>query len=60
MWLPLTVIAYAFFAVSSLVDRHLLAGPLPKALVYAFYVGIGGGFAVFWCHLGFLCRPSKL
>src|SRR3990167_5433178 len=54
LWLIFTIVAYFFFALASLNDRYLLAGPLPKPLVYTFYVSIAGIFVTFLMPLGFL------
>ncbi len=51
MWLYLTILAYFFFALSSLVDRWLLSGPL-KPGTYAFFVGAGGGLALLFAPFG--------
>jgi drug/metabolite transporter (DMT)-like permease len=39
LWLIVTIFAYFFFALSSLGDKLVLAGP-PKASTYTFYVGL--------------------
>jgi drug/metabolite transporter (DMT)-like permease len=39
LWLIIAILAYFFFALSSLGDRYLLIGP-PNPKTYAFYVGI--------------------
>lgn len=39
-WLWVTIIAYAILGFVSVVNRYLLAGPLPDPRVYAFYVGL--------------------
>jgi hypothetical protein len=39
-WLVLIIIAYFLLAFVFLVDKHLLAGPVPKPKVYTFYIGI--------------------
>ena len=54
LWLIFTIVAYFFFALASLNDRYLLAGPLPKPLVYTFYVSIAGIFVTFLMPFGFL------
>ncbi len=41
-WLLITIIAYLVFAVSFLIDKYLLSGPVPNPKAYAFYVGILG------------------
>jgi len=40
LWLTITISAYLILAVVSLVDKHLISGPVPNPKVYAFYVGI--------------------
>jgi hypothetical protein len=52
-WLVPAIAAYLAFAVSSLVDRFLLAGPLPNPRVYAFTAGISGIFSLFLIPFGF-------
>ncbi|MDO8559068.1 MAG: DMT family transporter [bacterium] len=42
MWLLIAVLAYFIFAVVFLVDKWLLAGPIPNHRIYSFYVGILG------------------
>jgi len=46
-WLLVAISAYFLFATVSLVDKYLLAGPLPNPKVYAFYVGILGLLVLF-------------
>ncbi len=57
-WILIIVLAYLLFAVASLVDRYLLAGPLPSPGAYAFFVGAGGGLALLLVPFGFLSIPS--
>lgn len=45
-WLFITILAYFFFALTSLGDKVILAGP-PKPKLYIFYVGILNIFLVF-------------
>ena len=42
MWLTVAVAAYLILAVVFLVNKYLLAGPLPNPKVFTFYVGILG------------------
>jgi len=42
LWLIVAISAYFLFAIVALVDKYLLAGPLPNPKVYTFYVGILG------------------
>jgi len=53
-WFFSAIAAYFFSALVAIVDKYLLAGPLPHPRVYAFYVGIFGGLALFLIPLGFL------
>ena len=53
LWLTLTTISYFFSAVTSVVDKILLSGPIPKPKVYAFYVGILGILALVLIPFGF-------
>ncbi len=46
LWLIAALSAYFILAVVFLVDKYLLAGPIPSPKVYAFYVGILGAFAL--------------
>ncbi|MCH7604434.1 hypothetical protein IID24_00330 [Patescibacteria group bacterium] len=42
MWILIALVAYLLFAVSNLLDKYLLVGPIPNSKVYAFYVGMFG------------------
>lgn len=46
-WFFVAVSAYFILAVVYLIDKYLLAGPIPNPKVYAFYVGILGLVALF-------------
>lgn len=52
-WLYAAIAAYLFFAISSIADRYLLAGPLPHPRLYAFYAGVTGAFATVLVPFGF-------
>lgn len=41
-WLIVAIFAYLILSFVALIDKYLLAGPLPSSKVYAFYVGILG------------------
>jgi len=58
MWIAIAIVSYFLLALSSLVDKHLLQGPLPSPKVYAFYVGILGGVVFLLIPLGFLVIPE--
>lgn len=61
LWLEITILAYILFAISSLIDRYLLAGPLPRPGVYAFGVGFGGLLFVLLMPFGFqIPAPSQI
>lgn len=47
MWLLITVSAYLILAIVYLVDKYLLAGPIPSPKVYSFYVGMLGILILF-------------
>ncbi len=57
-WILIIVLAYLLFAVASLADRYLLAGPLPSPGAYAFFVGAGGALALLLVPFGFLAVPT--
>jgi len=42
LWLTLTISFYLILSIVSLVDKYLLAGPIPNPKVYTFYIGILG------------------
>lgn len=39
-WLLIAILSYLFFAVAALIDKYLIAGPIPNPRVMAFYVGL--------------------
>ncbi|MCD6429467.1 hypothetical protein J7L09_02100, partial [bacterium] len=53
LWLTLTIIAYFLLALVAVVDKIILSGPGPKPIVYAFYIGILGIFALVLIPFGF-------
>lgn len=53
LWFFAAIAAYFCFALSSTVDRFLLAGPLPHARLYAFSAGATGAFALLLVPFGF-------
>ncbi len=59
MWIVVAIGSYFLFAIVALVDKYLLAGPLPNPKTYVFYVGIlGGGVAVLIFAFGFGGVPT--
>lgn len=71
IWFLTAISAYCLFAISSLLDRYLLVGPLPHPRVYAFYGGLFGiitafflvpfGFQVLpWPQIGFAFLAGTL
>jgi drug/metabolite transporter (DMT)-like permease len=46
-WFIIAVSSYFIFAVASLIDKYLLAGPVGNPKVYAFYIGVLGTAALF-------------
>lgn len=57
-WLLATILAYLILTVVSLLDKYIVAGPLPNPKVYAFYVGICGIFIWLLAPFGFLKIPQ--
>ncbi len=47
LWLTITISAYLILAIVFVVNKYLLAGPLPNPKVFAFYVGILGILILF-------------
>lgn len=45
-WLIITILFYLMLAVAFLVDKYLLAGPVPNAKALSFYIGILGILAL--------------
>ncbi|MFH1181221.1 MAG: hypothetical protein V1705_02325 [bacterium] len=43
LWLLIAILAYFVLALVFLVDKYLLAGPMPNQKIYSFYIGILGG-----------------
>jgi len=58
-WLIVAVCSYILLAVTSLIDKILLSGPLSNPKLYAFYVGILSSFA-FLVPLSALFAPGIL
>ena len=46
LWLTVAISAYLILAIVFLVDKYLLAGPIPNPKVYAFFVGLLGIFVL--------------
>ena len=61
-WLSVAILAYLIFAVVSLVDKYLLAGPIPNPKVYTFYIGVLGVLVLFLApFVGFsVPQPSQI
>lgn len=53
LWLPVAISSYFIFAAVNIVDKYLLAGPMPSPRVYSFYMGILGILALALIPLGF-------
>jgi drug/metabolite transporter (DMT)-like permease len=52
-WLTITILGYFLLALVAIIDKILLAGPIPKPKVYAFYVGVLGILALVLIPFGF-------
>lgn len=61
-WLIVIISAYFIFAVVNLVDKYLLAGPIPDPKVYTFYIGVLGVLVLFLApFVGFsVPQPSQI
>ncbi|TSC85574.1 MAG: Uncharacterized protein G01um10148_960 [Parcubacteria group bacterium Gr01-1014_8] len=61
-WLGLAVFAQFLFAVSVLVDKHIVLHKehIGKPVVYAFYVSLLSGFVIVLAPFGFVSLPSLL
>ncbi|HEY4509448.1 MAG TPA: hypothetical protein VJC15_00465 [Candidatus Paceibacterota bacterium] len=57
MWIIVAIIAYFLLALVVVLDKYLLAGPLPNPKLYAFAIGIFGGLAFLLIPFGFLEVP---
>lgn len=53
-WLIVAIIAYFLYAVSSLIDKYILSESVPKPVVYSFYVGVLGIFALVFAPFGLI------
>ncbi|OGZ61007.1 MAG: hypothetical protein A2919_00715 [Candidatus Spechtbacteria bacterium RIFCSPLOWO2_01_FULL_43_12] len=60
LWLYITLASYLFFALASIADRILLAGPLQHPRAYAFYTSITGVVAIFFIPFGFDIPSNKI
>ncbi len=52
-WVLIAISGYFFSAIVALIDKYLLAGPIPNPKVYSFYVGFLGILALILIPLGF-------
>ncbi|HEX9722620.1 MAG TPA: hypothetical protein VGA53_05180 [Candidatus Paceibacterota bacterium] len=59
MWIVVAVIAYFLLALVVVIDKYLLAGPLPNPKLYAFAIGLFGAAALVLVPFGFLQFPEK-
>lgn len=58
LWLVITISAYLILAIVFVVNKYLLAGPLPNPKVFAFYVGMLGALILFIAPLAGFFVPS--
>ncbi len=58
VWLTVAVCSYILLAITSLIDKVLLSGPLSDAKLYAFYVGILSSAAFLLLFFGIWASPS--
>ena len=57
LWLVAAIVAYFLFAITVIIDRYLLSGPIPGPKIYACFVGILSVFALFLIPFGFTIPP---
>ncbi len=60
LWLLVTILCYFIFAITALIDKYLLAGPIPSPKVYTFYIGCLGILALFLVPFGFLIPEPEV
>lgn len=60
-WIGLAVIAQFLFAISTLVDRHIVvkARHIGEPIAYAFYVSLLSGFVIVLAPLGYVSVPNS-
>ncbi len=58
MWILIAIISYLLLAVSSLIDKYFLKGPIPDPKLYTFYVGILGASAFLLIPFGVVQVPD--
>lgn len=56
LWLLATVASYFFSGLATLIDKYLLAGPIPHPRVYTFYIGLLGVSALAFSPFGFFLK----
>lgn len=59
LWLIVTVAGYFFSGLATLIDKYLLAGPVPHPKVYTFYIGLLGASALVFSPLGFFLKDPR-
>lgn len=60
LWIYSASASYFFFALTSIINRLLLAGPLPSAGAYAFTIAAAGIFTVFLIPFGFIVPSAPV
>lgn len=62
MWLGIAIFAQFLFAVSVLIDKHIVLRTehIGKPIVYAFYVSLLSGFVIVLAPLGLVSLPSAV
>jgi len=58
IWLYLALLAYLINAVAFIVDKYLLAAPIPRPFAYAFWVALLSSFALVLIPFGVLWYGS--
>ena len=52
-WVLITIFAYFLFAITAIIDKYLISGPIPNPKVYVFYMGVLSIFVLLLVPFGF-------
>ena len=59
IWVLILIVAHLFYAGVFILDKYILAKPMPNPIVYAFWVGLLGIFILFLIPLGLMFPEIK-
>jgi len=54
IWILALILAHIFYAIASILDKYILAKPIPNPMNYSFWVGFLGIFILILIPIGFL------